>query len=207
MAGLPISEMQARRVAEWMVSNFDDKLASAVTGTIFKKKHLCAIVCKETAFVWLGWVRRGISTDEILARCVFDASGDASGTRRNAFPKNTSKFRQKFGDAFTNMLIKEANLTRRLRNYPDKQWVYKGYGIFQYDLQHIQTDEIFFREKKWNSFDVCLAKAMTELKAKFAATGDLWNAIKAYNGSGPKAEEYKRHVKTFTTFCAPVTGE
>lgn len=189
-----------------MVDNFDEKLATAIKGTVFKKKHLCAIVCQETAYVWLGWLKK-LDAPQILGRCVFDASGDASGTSRSAFPKNTAAFEEKFGKDFTTELIDEANATRKLRGYGDKKWVYKGYGLFQYDLQAVLTDEAFFRDKKWYSFDACLANAMSELKKKYAATGDIWKAIKAYNGSGPKADQYMKNVKAFTKDCAAVTGE
>lgn len=203
---LPISKKQAEHVATWMVDNFGQKLADAVKGTVFGRKHLCAIVCQETAFVWTGWLSK-MTADEILARCVFDASGDASGTTRSAFPRKTAEFRERYGDAFTEMLIEEANVTRHIRGYSSRSWVYKGYGLFQYDLQHVKTDEEFFRQRDWYSFDACLTKAMAELKVKFAATGDLWKAIKAYNGSGSKAEQYKQNVQKFTEFCAPVTGD
>jgi hypothetical protein len=203
---LPISHAQAHRAAKWMIDNFDEKLARAIVGTVFKKKHLCAIACQETAYVWIGWLNK-LDTTQILARCVFDASGDASGTSRSVFPKNTAEFRAKFGKKFTAKLIEEGNATRKLRGYAKKQWVYKGYGLFQYDLQYVLSDEAFFRNKHWYSFETCLAKAVSELKRKYAATGDIWKAIKAYNGSGAKAEQYMRNVKSFTRDCADVTHE
>jgi hypothetical protein len=205
-ADLPLSDTQATRVAKWMTDNFDAKLAAAVKGTAFGKKHLCGIVCQETAYVWLGWLKRYDATT-ILARCVFDASGDASGTSRSAFPKNTAAFKAKYGATFTNMLIGEANFTRKMRGYGDKQWVYKGYGLFQYDLQKIDPDRSFFEDRKWGSFDECLSRAMAELNEKLKATGDVWTAIERYNGSGPKAVQYRQNVKHFTTICSAVTGE
>jgi hypothetical protein len=36
------------------------------------------------------------------------------------------------------------------------------------------------------------------LKRKFQRTGELWAAVKAYNGSGPRADEYRDHVKILT---------
>jgi hypothetical protein len=173
---------------------------------VFKKKHLCAIACQETAFVWVGWIKTR-PVQQIVERCVFDASGDASGTSRSAFPRNTAAFRERYGVSLTNMLINEANLTRTMRGYGPKRWVYKGYGIFQYDLQHIVADEAFFRDKRWYDFRTCMGKAMKELKAKHAQTGDLWRAIKSYNGSGPRAEQYMRNVKAFTPICAEITGD
>lgn len=205
-ASLPISANAARQCATWMVMKFGDKLTAAVKGKTYGVAHLCAIVCQETAYKWLAWAGT-MSPQGIIERCVFDASGDYPGTDRSAFPVNTAAFRAQYGAHFTDMLIEEANKTRRIQNYGDKQWVYKGYGIFQYDLQHVKQDERFFRNKLWYSFDECLARAIRELDDKLLATnGDLWAAIKAYNGTGAKASRYAENVKAFTGYCADVTG-
>jgi hypothetical protein len=106
------------------------------------------------------------------------------------------------------MLIEEANETRRMQGWSDQQWVYKGYGLFQYDLQKIDTDEAFFKEKQWYSFDTCLAKCVSELDEKLKAkNGDLWKAVAAYNGGGAAATRYAVNVQIFTDYCAEVTGE
>ncbi|MGR9079519.1 hypothetical protein ACU8L5_25415 (plasmid) [Rhizobium leguminosarum] len=119
-------------------------------GKPYEVEHLCAIVCQETAYKWLKWIGKH-PTKTIIERCVFDASGGYAGTSRSAFPKNTAAFRKRFGKKLTDLLIEEANITRRLQDYGDQVWVYKGYGIFQYDLQHIESDESFFSERKWYS--------------------------------------------------------
>ena len=121
-------------------------MSAAVLNKPYKVKHLCAIVCQETVYKWLQWIGSQ-SVDTIVSRAVFDASGDYPGTTRDAFPPNTAKFRSAYGDGITNMLIEEANITRRMQSYSDKDWVYKGYGLFQYDLQHIKRDESFFTQK------------------------------------------------------------
>ncbi|MBY5898025.1 peptidase S8/S53 subtilisin kexin sedolisin [Rhizobium leguminosarum] len=206
-ASLPISKSSAIKCARWMMDNFAQKLQAAVSGRAYQKKHLCAIVCRETAYKWLLWLGK-LSMQDILARCVFDASGDYPGTSRSAFPKNTAAFRAKYGDPFTDMLIEEANKTRRLQNYPNESWVYKGYGLFQYDLQNITTDEAFFRDRQWADFDICLAKCCAELDDKLRRNGnDLWKAIRAYNGTGAAAQQYMQNVKAFADYCAPVTGD
>jgi hypothetical protein len=114
----------------------------AVESKTYRVKHLCAIVCRETAYKWLKWTDQH-DVETIMARCVFDASGDVPGTRRGAFPVNTAAFRARYGNQFTKLLIEEANETRRMQGLLDKSWVYKGYGIFQYDLQNVRTDEAF----------------------------------------------------------------
>lgn len=206
-ASLPISRSSAIKTATWMMDNYGDRLRAAVAGKQYRLKHLCAMVCQETAYKWLQWTG-SMDAETIIARCVFDASGDYPGTERTAFPKNTAAFLEKYGDEFTDMLIEEANITRRLQGYSDKQWVYKGYGIFQFDLQHVKTDRAFFEEKKWYDFGECLARCCGELDEKLHSThGDLWLAIKAYNGSGSRAQQYMENVRVFTDYCAQVTGD
>ncbi len=200
---LPISRGQAHTVAKWMKDNFGDAIRAAVAGTPFSLDIVCAIACQETAFVWIHFLD-DLSNAEILARCVFDASGDYPGTQRSAFPRNTAAFRQKYDDDFTQMLIDEANKTRVLRGFGPQNWVYKGYGIYQYDLQHVTSNEAFFRQKQWYQHDQCLAMLMRELREKYAAKHDLWKAIKAYNGSGSSATEYANNVIQFADYCAEV---
>lgn len=204
---LPISKSAALRCTRWLMDNFGNALAAAVVGKPYKMRHLAAIVCQETAYKWVPWI--GVhSVQTILERAVYDASGDYPGAPRSAFPVNTAAFRQRYGDALTDMLIEEANRTRSLQNYGDKAWVYKGYGLFQYDLQHILTDQAFFANKQWYDFDICLAKCVSELDRKLVVTnGDLWEAIRAYNGAGAKARQYREHVRQFSIWCAEVTGE
>ena len=71
----------------------------------------------------------------------------------------------------------------------------KGYGIFQYDLQHFVDDPDFFRNREWRSMESCLDRWMKEMQNKLtAADGDVADAVRRYNGSGPKAEQYRDHV-------------
>lgn len=143
---LPITKAQAKTAARWMKDNFKDAMVAAVAGTPFSIDHICGIACQETAYLWLNWID-DMTPAEVLARCVGDASGDAPGTSRNPFPKNTAAFIERYGNEFAQILIEEANKSRALRGYSPRQWVYKGYGIYQYDLQHVLTNEAFFREK------------------------------------------------------------
>jgi hypothetical protein len=205
MPDLPISKKNAQKVARWLKSHYGDAIKAAVTPP-FTLDVMCGIVCQESAIYWVKFIDQ-LTPDEILAFCVFDASGDAPNAPRKAFPKNTAAFKAKYGDAFTNMLIAEANKMRARRGLQPKQWVYKGYGIFQYDLQKVDHDEAFFRQKEWYDFDKCLDRAVRELNEKFAAKKDLWKAVKAYNGSGPKATQYANNVKIFTGYCSEVDAE
>jgi hypothetical protein len=197
---LPLSKAQALKAIGWLKANFRNDFAEAVAGSPFTVDTLCGIVCQETANAWLGWIGKQTPA-EILARCVFDASGDFPGTVRSAFPRNTAAFRQRYDDAFADMLIAEANASRKLRALPPANWVYKGYGIFQYDLQHVVADEAFFAQKQWYSMDTCLEKVMMELRKKYNQQGgDLFKTIRSYNGSGPRAQAYANNVVIFMAY-------
>ncbi len=207
-ATLPINESQARRTTRWLLEHFGEPMHAIIEetpATPFSVEVLCGIVCQETACFFVRHLDT-LTPAQVLARCVFDASGDAAGTARSAFPKDTAAFRAAYGDAFTRMLVDEANETRALRGMGPKPWVYKGYGIFQYDLQYVAQDERFFRERLWRDFDACLRRAMSELTRKFAARGELWAAVKAYNGSGPKAAQYAENVQVFTAWAKNEMG-
>ena len=162
---LPITRDQAQQVAFWIKSNYGSVIANSISGMPFNIDLICGIACQETAYFWLNFIHT-LSPDQVLARCVLDASGDYPGTRRSAFPMNTEAFVKKYGIDAANFLIAEANLTRSLRGFGPQNWVYKGYGIFQYDLQYIELDPNFFFEKQWYSFESCLNRALKELFEK-----------------------------------------
>jgi hypothetical protein len=132
------------------------------------------------------------------------SSGDYPDTRRRTFPKNTQAFRVRYGETFTQMLINEANKTRRSRGFGPQQWVYKGYGIYQYDLQFVVEDEMFFRNRQWYQFDQCLSRLMKELKENFQTHKDIWRTVKAYNGSGESVTRYANNVVQFVQYCSEV---
>lgn len=193
---LPLRQSKCMLTAEWLELHYGNDCAAATEGTPFTKELLYAVACQETAIYFYDWTRDH-TPEEVLGRCVFDASGDVNGTRR-AFPKNTAAFKERYGQELADMLISEANKTRAMRGFGPRQWVYAGYGIFQYDLQHIVNDEAFFREKQWYQMDQCLKKVMQELKMKWAAhPNDLFATVRAYNGSGPRAENYANNVFQF----------
>jgi hypothetical protein len=200
---LPLTKTQALEAAKWVKTNFGHAISQAIHGTPFSLDLVCGIVCQETAYVWLHFLET-LSVNDVLARCVFDASGDFTGTRRTAFPSNTAAFRARYGDEFTQMLIDEANKTRNLRGFGNKDWVYKGCGLYQYDLQNVQDDDGFFRQKQWYSHDECLNRLMKELKEKYQAQQDLWKAIRAYNGSGSAATDYANNVIQFAQYSSEV---
>ena len=195
---LPISLDTAKKVNGFLLGNFEQAFINATNGTPFDKHTLVAIACQETAYVWANWIGKHDAAT-ILARCVFDATGDTKDTigQRSAFPKNAANFLTKFHQEDLNILIDEANKTRALRGFSPASMLYKGYGLFQYDLQFILTDKDFFLQKEWYSIDACIQRAMKELNGKYAVSKDVRTSIRMYNGSGQAAENYANNVMAY----------
>ena len=198
----PINRLQAIEASGWLKRNFCQQIADAVRGTAYSVDHICGIACQETAYVWLAHDKE-LSPQEICAMCVLDGSGDfkPAGNPRSAFPRNTAAFRTKYGDEFTDMLINEGNSARRIRGMGPVDWIYKGYGIFQYDLQFVEEDEDFFRLRLWHDFNECLKRLMQELSRSWKDHNNLFDAIKAYNGSGKRAQIYAENVTAYSSFA------
>lgn len=198
---LPLTRDRAQKLARWMKSSFGPDLTQCLAGTPFPVDIACAIACQESGLYLVDFIGK-MSDREALGRCVFDASGDADGTSRAAFPKNTPAFVDRLGQAFADQLIGEANQARQVRGLGPKQWVYKGYGLFQYDLQSVLVDPDFFQKALWYDFDECAKRLVKELMSKYKATGTVDDSIRAYNGSGPRALQYLANVKQFIEFCS-----
>lgn len=189
---LPITARQATKACGWLKSCFGEEIKAAVFQP-FTVDHICGIACQETAYFWLPFIDK-LTPAQIVARCVLDGSGDVTGAPRSAFPKNTEAFRAKYGKQFTDMLIAEGNETRKIRGLKPWEKIYKGYGIFQYDLQFVQDDEKFFRLRQWHDFRKSLDRCLLELRRTYARFGSISEAIRAYNGSGPSARVYRNNV-------------
>jgi hypothetical protein len=207
---MPLGRNSCIKCAGWMKANFETKITDAVKSTPFDKELIYAIACQETAYRWLLWIEE-FSTEDILQRCVFDASGDFPDTSRSAFPKNKAELTAEFGNDITDMLINEANKMRAMpqpghdEGFQPANYLYKGYGIFQYDLQFIKEDKDFFVKKQWYAIDECIKRVMKELNAKWARhPNDMFNTVKAYNGSGSAAEQYAQKVSQFYTWIKAI---
>jgi hypothetical protein len=205
----PISKTQAIRATQWLKLHFGEEIKQAVAGTPWDIDLVCAIACQETAYKWLLWIDK-YPADIILQRCVFDASGDLPGTKRSAFPVNRAAFEQHYGKELAAMLVAEANKQRAMPQpdapggYKPAQYLYKGYGIFQNDLQNIVADRSFFQEKKWYNMRDCLSHLVQELNNKAQQVGNLRNIVRAYNGRGKAAEVYADNVILFREWAGTV---
>jgi len=200
----PISREAALKAVLWLKKNFGTEIQEAVKGTAYTVDTICGIACQETAYFWTNMIER-LTPEQVCERCVLDACGDSPGTVRKAFPQNTAAFRKEYGTERTEMLIEEANKTRALRGYAHKNWVYKGYGIFQYDLQFVKTDPDFFFEKQWYNFSACLNRVMRELHSTWKRHGSVFESIRAYNGSGRAAAVYAQNVVAYSGFAGEIT--
>ncbi|RFM30016.1 hypothetical protein [Deminuibacter soli] len=202
-----LSKQQAQKAAAWLKNNFEEVIKAGIAGTPWTVDLVCAIACQETAYKWLLWIDK-YPADVVLQRCVFDASGDLPGTGRSAFPKNRADFEDKYGKDLAAMLVNEGNKQRAMPQvdapggYKPAGFLYKGYGIFQNDLQNIVTDRAFFQEKKWYNMTDCLAHLVQELNGKARKQSTLEKIVQAYNGSGPRAEAYAANVMQFREWVA-----
>lgn len=202
--GLPINKPQAQRVSAWLKRNYSTQIQKAIEGTEWSFDLVAAITCQETAYKWLHWID-DYPADIVLARCVFDASGEPEfpASPRGAFPKNRDMFKAKYGEAFLKLLVDEGNKQRAMpqpdapHGYKPSHLLYKGYGIFQYDLQHVVKDRAFFEQKQWYSIDECAKRLVSELNAKAKLVGRIREIVKAYNGAGQRAENYANNVMQF----------
>lgn len=148
-------------------SQFRDKVATAVAGTPFTLDLLTAIAMQESFGDAWGLVFKTMPVDEVLKRCI----GDTLDTpNRSAFPKNKAELvaapngQAMFGIArdALQMLAGFNHAYGPAAHNPVK--FCHGYGIFQYDIQFFKdTNPDFFLQKKWFSFDECLALALKEL--------------------------------------------
>lgn len=196
---MPLNKEQAIKAANWLEINFGDNIRKAVKGTEFTPDIIKGIALQETAIDWVDWIYEKQPT-EILALCISDPSGDEKGTTRNIFPRNQLEFKNRYGINLTDILITEGNKYRTAKGWSNRNWLYKAYGLWCYDLQSIQDDPIFFTHKLWYNIDDCLDRLMKELNFKYKIKEAIWPAIAAYNGGGQAASEYAQNVKTFTDY-------
>ena len=206
----PLRAEEAASVKRWFRGNYAAQIDAAIAGAAGLDSDLvCAVAAKESAVYWVGKIGL-LAPSAILGYCVFDASGDVPGTHRDAFPRNQAALRaDPAHGAVTDMLIEEANKSRAaLRGYEPAHYLYKGYGVFQNDLQNIRVDPDFFSKRLWYSIEECLARFVAEMGRKLqAADGDVRSAVRLYNGGGARTEQYAADVLQLWEWCKAVDPE
>lgn len=210
----PIIAETAVKATRWLHRSFGGQMARAIQGTNIPLALAYAVVCQESAYAWAtaqssepGFTTAPIDRIEdpqtILRCCVLDTHGDQPGTTRCVFPRNRQDFSDAFGEEVTALLVAEGNYMRRtLHGWTERRWLFKGYGLFQYDLQFaarlgannmptldadrraIPNDLAFFAERRWHTFEGCADRFVREMSA---AIRQYPNSLKAaaarYNGS------------------------
>lgn len=157
----------------WFKEQFAASIRTALRDTPFTVDFLTAIACQETGHIWSS-LRQTFTVDEILATCVGDVI-DAPG--RKAFPVSKAALLAErdgammFGIARRALELMSGRVPgfRKAVSQPDK--FCRGFGIFQYDLQHFRTNRAYFLEERYRSFPTSLDKALEELRAALRRTG------------------------------------
>jgi hypothetical protein len=190
---------------KWFKQQFGPVITPALQGTPFSLDMATAIAVQETYGDCWGRLYQTKTVADVLKLCVGDT---LDYPNRDAFPKNkadlvqTAVGQQMFPiahQALLNIAQYNSSYAGAAKN-PDK--FCHGYGIFQYDIQFLQSDSSFFLQYGWYDFGQCLTRLVKELNAalkraygsnKTSLTDDemMYVAI-AYNaghvvvGGGPK---------------------
>ena len=69
----------------------------------------------------------------------------------------------------------------------------------------LESSPDFFFEKRWLSIDACLERVMRELHGTWARHGNIFEAIRAYNGAGNRAAVYAKNVMAYSGFAGDVS--
>lgn len=197
--------------ATWLLEQFGNALSAKAAGTSCPVSLMCAFACQESGYAWFRRAFLNSHTPaQILQLMVLD-----NNSPRTAFPRDSLAFVRdpRFKDLAPG-LVKISDDSRAARGVPKTGNILFGYGIFQYDLQNILTDPGFWREKNavtghtgvWGDINVCIDRLLKEFEKKYqAAGGNLREAVRAYNGSGPGAEAYADIVMRFEGLIRPKT--
>jgi hypothetical protein len=152
----------------WLKHQFAGEITTAIEGTPFTVDLITAIAMQETYSIW-GNLYETLPVDEVLALCTGDT---LDAPRRSAFPKTKASLIAEHNGERMFAIARQAleDVGEHIAAYrevahknPDK--FCHGFGIFQYDLQHFAANPSFFLERRWTSFDACLALCVSGLKA------------------------------------------
>lgn len=157
----------------WFKQQFQSEIAKAVKGTPFSVDMLTAIACQETGYIWQTLRRSelNLSRAKILELCVGDVIDQKpNGKGRKAFPVNKAALikvsnGQQMFDVARQALIDMAAYIKDYQPYAKMpQKFCRGFGIFQFDLQHFPDNQDYFLKKRYADFGVCLERCVEELR-------------------------------------------
>jgi hypothetical protein len=151
----------------WFKREFGAMIEARLAGTPYSLDMLTAIATQETFSIWSRLYER-MPAAEVLKLCVGDT---IDGPKRKAFPTGKAALAgERRGSemfaiarkALEDMAVHVPGYATAVRN-PDK--FCRGYGIFQYDLQHFETNPEHFLQRRWHDFRACLELCAIELDA------------------------------------------
>lgn len=157
--------MTTRAAIEWFQTTFDKELRAAVQGTPFNIDLLSAIAYQETGYIWHRLLKKGMKPKEILRLCV----GDTIDKGRKAFPRDKAhlleheKGAAMFAVARRCLVDIAAILPDFQAAAANKDKFFRGFGIFQYDLQFFDKDQDYFLNERWSEASECFPRVIKEL--------------------------------------------
>lgn len=129
-----------------------------------------AIANQETGYLWTALLaHHNGDVNEVLRDCVGDTL-DYPKRNHSAFPRNKAHLlTEPYGDDLFDIAREALGRIGEAisacghvhERYPAK--FCHGFGILQYDIQHVQTDPDFFLDRQWADFDICLSRCLKEL--------------------------------------------
>lgn len=160
--------MNVKERMTWFKANFGSEITEKVNDGPISVDLISAIALQETGYLWTSLLRRHDGDlEKVLEGCVGDTIDYPS---RRAFPRNRETLEaEEYGaamfvigrDALAGLAEINGNYRRVFER--DASRFCRGYGILQYDLQHIRSDPDFFLQKQWVHFEKCLEKCLNEL--------------------------------------------
>lgn len=165
-AGSPKFSQSEIDAATWFQSQFRDAAEKELAGTPFTFPLVLAVAMQETSYLWMR-VYKTMSASEVLAACAGDS---LDAPNRSAFPtdKDDLLSHPMGASMFTiarNALARTATIDKGyLGAMKNGDKFCRGYGIFQYDLQHFKKNPDFFVQQKWDDFSECLRLLKSELQ-------------------------------------------
>lgn len=151
----------------WFKSTFGGAVNSAIKDTPYTLNFLTAIAVQESFEIW-GGLFKTLPAPEVLSLCVGDT---IDGPSRKAFPTSKAALlsiprgAELFAVARADLeKVGEHNAAYHRIAVSNPNKFCHGFGIFQYDIQFCKQDPEYFIQRKWQKFDLTLAKALSELK-------------------------------------------